>query len=115
MRYPVTIGLGDAMAGEIPSSTTEALPNGSAEAIPSEGSVPHEETVWVLGDSKPAGGELPTDAGEVHEPLEGDHFLAVTVSTEVPPNLDHALDQLTTATDLFDVPILDYHTPSSDV
>ena len=55
------------------------------------------------------------DAVEVHQPLDGDHFLAVAISTEVPPNLDHALDQLTTATDLFDVPVLDYHTPSSDV
>ncbi len=106
---------GDAMADETPSSTPEALPNSLAEAFPSEGSEPLAETVWVLGDSKPAGGELPMDAVEVHQPLDGDHFLAVAISTEVPPNLDHALDQLTTATDLFDVPVLDYHTPSSDV
>jgi hypothetical protein len=44
-----------------------------------------------------------------------DLLLAATVSSEVPPNLEHALDQLTTATDLFDVPVLDYLTPSSDI
>jgi hypothetical protein len=103
------------MADQTPSSTSEALPNSPAEATSSEGSEPHAKAAWIVGDSKPAGGELPTDAVEVHQPLDGDHFLAVTISTEVPPNLDHALDQLTTATDLFDVPVLDYHTPSSDV
>jgi hypothetical protein len=103
------------MADQTPSSTPEALPNGPAEAVSSEGCEPPAETVWVLGDSKPGGGELRVDAVEVHQPLDGDHLLAVTISTEVPPNLDHALDQLTTATDLFDVPVLDYHTPSSDV
>jgi len=106
----------DAMAGETPSTTPDAPPN-AAEAIVSEGSAQHAETetVWVLAELKPADGELPMDAVEVHQPLDGDHFLAVTVSTEVPTNLDHALDQLTTATDLFDVPVLDYHTPSSDI
>ena len=106
--------VGDAMAGETPSTTPDAPPN-AAEAIPSEGSVQHAETTWVLAELKPADGELPMDAVEVHQPLDGDHFLAATVSTEAPTNLDHALDQLTTATDLFDVPVLDYHTPSSDI
>jgi hypothetical protein len=103
------------MADQTPSSTSEALPNNPAEATSSEGSEPHAEAAWIFGDSKPAGGELPRDAVEVHQPIDEDHFLAVTISTEVPPNLDHALDQLTTTTDLFDVPVLDYHTPSSDV
>jgi hypothetical protein len=103
------------MADQTPSSTPEGLTNSSAEAFPSEDSEPRAETAWVLGDSEPTCGELPMDAVEVHQPLDGDHFLAVAISTEVPPNLDHALDQLTTATDLFDVPVLDYHTPSSDV
>jgi hypothetical protein len=103
------------MADETPTSTPEALPNTPAEAVPSEGSEPLAETVWVFGDSRPGGGELHMDAVEFHPLVDVDHFLAVTISTEVPPNLDHALDQLTTATNLFDVPVLDYHTPSSDV
>jgi hypothetical protein len=101
------------MADQTPSPTPEALPDSAAEAVSPEGSEAPVETVWILGDSKPGGGELHVEAAEVHQPLDADHFLAV--SSEVPPNLDHALDQLTTATDLFDVPVLDYHVPSSDV
>jgi hypothetical protein len=103
------------MADETSSSTPEILPDSPAEALPSESSESHAEPVWVLGDAKPIGGDTPTDVVETHQPLDGDHFLAFAISTDVPLNLDHALDQLTTATDLFEVPVLDYHTPSSDV
>jgi hypothetical protein len=105
------------MADETSSSTPEALPDSPGEAFPSESSELHAEPVpvGVLGDTKPTDGNNPMDVVETHQPLDGDHFLAFAISTEVPLNLDHAFDQLTTATDLFDVPVLDYHTPSSDV
>jgi hypothetical protein len=103
------------MADEPPSSTPETLPDSHAEGLPSEGSESHAEPVWVLGDVTPVGGDTPMDVVDTHQPLDGDHFLAFAIATDVPLNLDHALDQLTTATDLFDVPVLDYHTPSSDV
>jgi hypothetical protein len=65
---------------------------------------PQGEAVWIFGDvlpdNAPAG-----DAAEMH--LPGDSHLLLTAS-EVPANLDHALHQLTTATDLFDVPVLDF-------
>ena len=99
------------MADETSSSTPETLP-APAEAFPSESSESHAVPVGVLGD---ANGDTPIDVVETHQPFDGDHFLAFAISTDVPLNLDHALDQLTTATDLFDVPVLDYHTPSSDV
>jgi|ERR1700722_13550408 hypothetical protein len=103
------------MADETSSSTPETVPDGPAEAYPSESSESHLEPVWVFRDAKPFGGDTPMGVVETHQPLDGDHFLAFAISTDVPLNLDHALDQLTTATDLFDVPVLDYHTPNSDI
>jgi hypothetical protein len=103
------------MADESLFSAPMASPSGSADVNPSESPALLAETVWVLGDSKVVDSQLATPTVEVHQSLEADHFLAATISTDVPPNLDHALDQLTTAIDLFDVPILDYHTPSSDI
>jgi hypothetical protein len=100
------------MAAETSSPTPVISPT---EACSSESSESHAEPVWVIGDAKPIGSDTPMDAVETHQPLDGDHFIAFAIATEVPANLDHALDQLTTATDLFDVPILDYHTPGSDV
>jgi hypothetical protein len=66
---------------------------------------PHSEAVWIIGDVLPdiasAG-----DGAEMH--LPGDSHVLLTAFSEAPANLDHALHQLTTATDLFDVPVLDF-------
>lgn len=51
----------------------------------------------------------PAGTAEIHLLGDSELLLAATVSSEAPVNLDHALDQLTTATDLFDVPALDFH------
>jgi hypothetical protein len=103
------------MADETPSSTPETVPDNPAEVLPSESSESHVEPAWVFGDAKPTINDTPMEMVDTHPPLDGDHFLAFAIATDVPLNLDHALDQLTTATDLFDVPVLDYHTPTSDV
>jgi hypothetical protein len=39
----------------------------------------------------------------------------VTTYLETPSNIDHALDQLTTSTDLFDVPALNFDGPAANV
>jgi hypothetical protein len=38
----------------------------------------------------------------------------VTTYLEAPSNIDHALDQLTTSTDLFDVPALNFDGPAAN-
>jgi len=68
------------------------------------------ETVWIFGETLPANQISRIDTAAAHQPGDGgDLALAAMVAAEPPGNLDHALDQLTTATDLFDVPVLDFH------
>jgi len=68
------------------------------------------EVVWVFGEISPPSHFSPVNAPGTHQLGDGaDLVLAATVTSEMPGNLDHALDQLTTATDLFDVPVLDFH------
>jgi hypothetical protein len=64
------------------------------------------EAVWILGDtlSDHAQAGDPTD---LHLPADSHLVLDASIS-DAPANLDHALHQLTTATDLFDVPVLDF-------
>ena len=73
---------------------------------------PQSEAVWIFGDvlpnNAPAG-----DAAEMHLPGDSQLLLTTSVFFEAPANLDHALHQLTTATDLFDVPVLDFDSHSS--
>jgi hypothetical protein len=68
------------------------------------------EAVWIFGETLPASQISPVDTAGAHQFGDGgDLALAAVVAVEAPGNLDHALDQLTTATDLFDVPVLDFH------
>jgi hypothetical protein len=72
----------------------------------------HSEVVWILGDTLP-NCALAGDAAEMHLPGDSHLVLDSSVFSEAPANLDHALDQLTTATDLFDVPVLDFDSDHS--
>jgi hypothetical protein len=69
------------------------------------------ETAWFFeGETVPASHISPMDSAEAHQLGDGANLaLAAMVAAEAPANLDHALDQLTTATDLFDVPVFDFH------
>jgi hypothetical protein len=70
--------------------------------------VSYSEVVWAFGDILSPSNILPVEIATI--PVgNGDLLLATTVSSEAPGNLDHALDQLTTTIDLFDVPVLDFH------
>jgi hypothetical protein len=64
------------------------------------------EAVWILGDVL-SNNASAGDTAAMH--LAGDsHFFLNASVVDAPINLDHALHQLTTATDLFDVPVLDF-------
>jgi hypothetical protein len=91
----------DQVLGPIGHDSTQAAPSG-AESTPSES---HSEVVWVLADTLPNNAQA--DA-EMHLPADSHLVLDASVFSEAPANLDHALHQLTTATDLFDVPVLDF-------
>jgi hypothetical protein len=61
---------------------------------------------WILGDT--ISNHAPTDTAEAHLPADSHLVLDAATFSDAPANLDHALHQLTTATDLFDVPVLDF-------
>ncbi|MGO8975395.1 MAG: hypothetical protein ACLQNV_17950 [Steroidobacteraceae bacterium] len=86
-----------------------ALDYAEAQAVDGNAPVSFSEVVWVFGEILPQCNILPVDTAAIHHVGDSDHLLAATVSSEAPVNLDHALDQLTTTTDLFDVPVLDFH------
>jgi hypothetical protein len=92
-----------------------AQENGAQIAVPVNGDesvapASFSETVWIFGETLPASQISPIDTVGAHQlGGGGDLALAAMVAVEAPCNLDHALDQLTTATDLFDVPVLDFH------
>ena len=80
--------------------------NGDESGAPASSS----EVVCLLGESLPPGHISSVDTAGGHQFGDGaDLVLAATVAPEAPANLDHALDQLTTVIDLFDVPVLDFH------
>jgi hypothetical protein len=70
------------------------------------------EVVWILGDTLPNNAQA-GDAAEMHLPGDSHLVLDASVFSEAPANLDHALHQLTTAMDLFDVPVLDFDSHNS--
>jgi hypothetical protein len=88
-------------AGQVTTSV-----NGDESGAPASSS----EVVWLLGEISPPDHISSLDTAGVQQFGDGaDLVLAATVAPEAPANLDHALDQLTTVTDLFDVPVLDFH------
>lgn len=74
----------------------------------------HVDAAWITAEALP-NDTLPN--GDVVIPqatdadLPGDQYLLATstISHEALGSVDHALHQLTTATDLFDVPVIDFH------
>lgn len=91
----------DPVSTPIGHDDTQAAPSG-AEGTTLE----HQsEVVWILGDTLPDNAQA-GDAGDL--PADSHLVLDASVFSEAPANLDHALHQLTTATDLFDVPVLDF-------
>jgi hypothetical protein len=103
------------LAPDSGSQDTGAHENGIQIAVTVNGdesgaAASFSETVWIFGETLPAGHISPIDTGGAHQLGDGgDLALAAMAAAEPPGNLDHALDQLTTATDLFDVPVLDIH------
>ena len=88
---------------------TQAAPSG-AESTTTLGH--HAEVVWILGDTLPNNAQA-GDAADMHLPGDSHLVLDASVFSEAPANLDHALHQLTTATNLFDLPILDFDSHDS--
>ena len=102
------------MAGADMADTDQVpAPIGHDETQPAPSGVesttfePHSEVAWILGDTLPNNAQA-GDAAEMHLPGDSHLVLDASVFSEAPANLDHALHQLTTATDLFDVPVLDF-------
>jgi hypothetical protein len=62
------------------------------------------EVVWILGDTV----SNQESAADAHIPTSIESDLSAAVFPEAPANMDHALHQLTTVTDLFEVPVLDF-------
>jgi hypothetical protein len=97
----------DQVSGSVDHENTHAAPSGG-ESTTSE---PHSEVVWILGDTLPDNAQA--NASEMHLPADDHLVLDASAFSEAPANLDHALHQLTTATDLFDVPVLDFDSHNS--
>ncbi len=93
----------DQVSGPIGHDDTQAVPPGEDNSTLGH----HSEVVWILGDTLPNDAHA-GDAAEMHLPGDSHLVLDASVFSEAPANLDHALHQLTTATDLFDVPVLDF-------
>jgi hypothetical protein len=87
---------------------TQAAPSGAESTTLG----PQSEVVWILGDTLPNNAQA-GDAAEMHLPGDSHLVLDASVFSEAPANLDHALHQLTVATDLFDVPVLDFDSHNS--
>ena len=91
----------DQVSAPIGHDDAQAAPSGAENTTLG----PHSEVVWILGDTLPNNAG---DAAEMQPPGDSHHVLDASAFSEAPANLDHALHQLTTATDLFDVPVLDF-------
>ena len=92
----------DQISAPVGHDDTQAAPSGAGDTT----FAVQSEVVWILGDTLDharAGG-----AAELHLPADSHLVLDASVFSDAPANLDHALHQLTTATDLFDVPVLDF-------
>jgi hypothetical protein len=99
-----------AESDETPSPAPEAEAQAAADVNVGESVVQAAyDVVWVFGQFLPPPDVLPPGAAGFHPLGDADHLLAAVVSPEAPANLDHALDQLTTGTDLFDLPAFDFH------
>ena len=93
----------DQVSAPIDHDDTQAAPSGAESTT-----LGHQaEVVWILGDTLPKNAQA-GDAAEMHLPGDSHLVLDALVFSEAPANLDQALHQLTTATDLFDVPVLDF-------
>jgi hypothetical protein len=79
--------------------------NGADSVAPAS----YTEAVWVFGETLPPGDSVQEGSMDAQSLSNGDTLLATAVSVDTPTNLDHALDQLTTVTDLFDLPVFDFH------
>jgi hypothetical protein len=87
---------------------TQAAPSGAESTT-----LGHQaEVAWILGDTLPNNAQA-GDSAEMHLPADSHLVLDASVFSEAPANLDHALHQLTTATDLFDLPVLDFDSHNS--
>ncbi len=96
--------MADTDQGPLPLDDTPATPSG-AEPAGAEGAA--SDVVWILGDTV-ADHAAAGNAADLHLPADGHLALDAAAFADAPANLDHALHQLTTATDLFDVPVLDF-------
>jgi hypothetical protein len=95
---------------EAPSPAHEASVQNAPDANGVENAVPAAYDVVCALDQASSPTDVPPAGPAGIQPLgDADHLLAATVSPEAPANLDHALDQLTTGTDLFDLPVFDFH------
>lgn len=87
--------------------------NGPADANPvaadHAAGTEHVDATWIAAEAPPNGDVVIPHATDAD--LPGDQYLLATstVSHEALGSVDHALHQLTTATDLFDVPVIDFH------
>ena len=98
----------DQVSAPIDRDDTQAAPSGAESTT-----LGHQaEVVWILGDTLPNNAQA-GDSAEMHLPGDSHFVLDAAVFSEAPANLDHALHQLTTATDLFDVPVLDFDSHNS--
>jgi hypothetical protein len=94
----------DQVSAPIPHDDTQAAPSDTDSTA-----LGHQpEATWILGDTLPTNDAQAGDAAEMHLPGDSHLVLDASVFSEAPANLDHALHQLTTVTDLFDVPVLDF-------
>ena len=91
----------DQVPAAIDHNDTQAAPSGAGSLGP------QSEVVWILGDTV-SNHVLAGNAAEMHLPADSHLALDAATFSDAPANLDHALHQLTTATDLFDVPVLDF-------
>lgn len=89
----------------VPVDDTEAAPAGAEPAGAGGDAAPQSDVAWILGDTVADHGPA---ANDMQLPADGHLALDAAAFAEAPANLDHALHQLTTATDLFDVPVLDF-------
>jgi len=98
----------DQVPAAVDHDDTQAAPSGAEPTT-----LGHQaEVVWILGDTLAENAQA-GDAAEMHLPADSHFVLDASAFSEAPANLDHALHQLTTATDLFDVPVLDFDSHNS--
>lgn len=93
----------DQISGPENCDNPQPAPSGAE----SGGLVSQSEVVWILGDTL-SNHDSSGDATNMHLPNASEADFNAAVFAEAPVNMDHALHQLTTATDLFEVPVLDF-------